>query len=267
MHLGIDAEFVSLQQEEIEIKPDRSRSTLRPSRLALARVSVLRHQSPDQASTAAETTFDGHDEFNHYEDGLVALKFTPFVDDYIRISEPVVDYLTAYSGIFPGDLTPGTSPYEASGRLISLKLAYKKIWLLLNMGCIFVGHGLSKDFRTINIHIPKAQVIDTVDLFFNKRSQRKLSLRFLSWYLLGERVQVEGSGKGHDSIEDARMAMKLWFKWRELESRGKMQKTIDEIYKKGRETGFRVPSTLSPPQPGALLLSGRATPSSDFEGS
>ena len=265
MHVGIDAEFVALQREEIEIKADGSRITLRPSRLALARVSVLR-DSDTKLIDVSDMSLSDKQNSRQTESSFATSELSAFVDDYIRISEPIVDYLTTYSGISPGDLTPGTSPYEASGRLISLKVAYKKIWLLLNLGCIFVGHGLSKDFRTINIHIPKSQVVDTVDLYFSKRTQRKLSLRFLSWYLLGERVQLEGSRQGHDSVEDAQMAMKLWIKWKQLEAEGKTKKTIDEIYKRGRETAFRVPSALSPPKPNALLLSGRATPSSDFGG-
>lgn len=47
-------------------------------RLALARVSVLRGQGP-QAGTA-------------------------FIDDYVMSVEPVVDYLTRWSGIKPGQL-------------------------------------------------------------------------------------------------------------------------------------------------------------------
>ena len=49
------------------------------------------------------------------------------------------------------------------------------------------------------------QVIDTVFLFHFKR-QRKLSLRFLAAYLLGEDIQRHS----HDSIEDACTAIKLY---------------------------------------------------------
>ena len=49
------------------------------------------------------------------------------------------------------------------------------------------------------------QVVDTVELFHFKR-QRKLSLRFLSAYLLQSRIQ-QGT---HDSIEDARAALALF---------------------------------------------------------
>lgn len=40
--IGIDSEFVSLVKEEIEVHSDGTRSTVRPSRLGLARVSCVR---------------------------------------------------------------------------------------------------------------------------------------------------------------------------------------------------------------------------------
>lgn len=65
------------------------------------------------------------------------------MDDYILSSEPVVDYLSEYSGISAADLDP-----VASNRpLVTLKTAYKKLRILVDHGCIFVGHGLKKDFR------------------------------------------------------------------------------------------------------------------------
>ena len=47
-----------------------------------------------------------------------------------------------------------------------LVLAYSKLRFLVDRGVKFVGHGLSKDFRVINLAIPAAQVIDTVDIFY-----------------------------------------------------------------------------------------------------
>jgi PAB-dependent poly(A)-specific ribonuclease subunit 2 len=222
--IGIDAEFVSLQREEIEMKPDGKRETIRPARLGLARVSVLR------------------------ESGL------PFIDDYIAITEPVVDYLTAFSGIKPGDLDRNTSPHV----LVPLKVAYKKLWLLLNLGVVFVGHGLLKDFRTINIHVPKSQVVDTVDLFYLPARQRKISLRFLASLLLGEEIQTET----HDSIEDARTALRLYDRWCELERDwgGEVEQMLEWIYKTGYEMDWKPGGKTIKAGEGALTPRGRATP-------
>jgi PAB-dependent poly(A)-specific ribonuclease subunit 2 len=230
--VGIDAEFVNLQREEIEIKADGTRETIRPSRLGLARVSVLR--------------------------GKGAEADLPFMDDYIAITEPIVDYLTQHSGISPGDLDRQTSSHI----LVSLKVAYKKLWLLLNLGCVFVGHGLIKDFRTINIHVPKTQVIDTVELFYIKSRQRKLSLRFLAWLLLKEDIQTDM----HDSIEDARTALKLWRKYEEYKEEGILEEKLDWIYRKGAESRFKVPGKSGPGNdemlgvPVGVMTPGRSTP-------
>lgn len=67
--VAIDAEFVALQQEEMEFRSDGTKSILRPSHMSLARVSVLRENE------------------------------VPFIDDYILTSETVADYLTEFSGI------------------------------------------------------------------------------------------------------------------------------------------------------------------------
>jgi hypothetical protein len=54
---------------------------------------------------------------------------------------------------------------------------------------VFVGHGLKQDFRMLNLSAPPTQVRDTVELWRLPR-HRKLSLRFLAAYVLGETIQV-----------------------------------------------------------------------------
>ncbi|CAB4393897.1 unnamed protein product [Rhizophagus irregularis] len=203
--VAIDAEFVALSQEETEIRSDGTKSVIRPSRLSLARVSVLR--------------------------GEGAKEGFPFIDDYIAASEPVVDYLTEYSGIKAGDLDPGSSKHT----LVPLKIAYKKLRLLLDLGCVLVGHGLKKDFRIINILVPPEQVIDTVDIFHIKNRQRKISLRFLAWYLLNQNIQTDT----HDSIEDAHTALLIYKKYLQFKSEGKFEKVLEDIYSEGHKHNWK----------------------------
>jgi PAB-dependent poly(A)-specific ribonuclease subunit 2 len=186
---------------------DGERETIRPIVYALARVSVVRGQGEDEG--------------------------VPFIDDYIAIREPIVDYLTSYSGITQEDLDPRISKHS----LLPLKMVYKKLWVLLNLGCKFLGHGLKQDFRVINIHIPRVQIIDTIDLFFLKSRLRKLSLAFLAWYLLKEDIQLET----HDSIEDSRTALKLYRKYLEFQDAGILETMLQDIYRAGRDVNFKPP--------------------------
>ncbi|ELU44832.1 cell division control protein 45 [Rhizoctonia solani AG-1 IA] len=150
--------------------------------------------------------------------------------------------------IFEANLAGDLDPYSSEHALVPLKTAYKKLRLLIDLGCIFIGHGLSKDFRiisewsnmsvplsvytngTTDIAVPKEQVIDTVDIYFLKERQRRIGLRFLSWYLLRQTIQIDT----HNSIEDARAALLLYNLYVQLETEGQFEDTLDEIYREGR---------------------------------
>lgn len=115
---------------------------------------------------------------------------------------------------------------------------------MVDLGCIFIGHGLSKDFRTISkpprqthtdkqdIYVPPAQVLDTVLIYSNPARQRKLSLRFLSWFLLKKDIQTST----HDSIEDARYALLLYKLYQTFETEGRFEDVMEDIFIEGRKT-------------------------------
>lgn len=73
--------------------------------------------------------------------------------------------------------------------------------------------------------------MDTVDLFFIRERQRRLSLRFVSWFILGEDIQQDV----HDSIEDAHSALMLYKAFHRFEKEGVLEKKLEELYRAGKE--------------------------------
>lgn len=206
--VAIDAEFVSLRPEVVEVRYTGVRNLIRPTMLSLARISALRgDDGPDYG--------------------------VPFIDDYIVHTKPIYDYLTTFSGIETGDL----DPVRSTKTLVTLQTAYRRLWLLLNMGCVFVGHGLKSDFRCINLQVPRAQIRDTIDFYYLPDFRRKLSLKFLAYIVLHEAVQTDN----HDSIEDANTALLLYKKYMELRASGEFEYTLRRIYSEGQQLRFRVP--------------------------
>ena len=167
--VAIDSEFVSLSATGVVSELDGTHTTITPSNLSVARVSCVFGQG---ASVGR-----------------------PLIDDYIFTPEPVVDYLTRFSGVTPRDLDPMTT----NKRLVPFKDVYLKLRYLVDRGCILVGHGLANDFGVIGIHVPRDQYIDTVELFHKPRN-RWISLRFLTSLFIATNIQEDV----HCSLEDAK---------------------------------------------------------------
>lgn len=199
---AIDAEFVAYSAPEKMILSDPE-DWSRTSRLGLGRVSLVRGSGPSSG--------------------------VPCIDDYIRSVEPVYDHLTRYSGLLPGDLD-----IEHSKRhLTTLRKAYLKLRHLVDVGCIFVGHGLKKDFKMLNLVVPPDQTIDTMDLYYSGRG-RRLSLKFLSSFFLQDSIQ----GDTHDSIEDATAALKLYRMYERMVKQGSFSELLQRAYDWGTMAGW-----------------------------
>ena len=208
MLVAIDAEFVAVTREVSRPGRHGKAVVVKPARLALARVSCVRGEGP--------------------------MAGVPFIDSYVQPAEPVVDYLTRFSGLEAHDFMDGIGHH-----IETMKPVYLKLRQLIDAGVVFVGHGLKTDFEMINVVVPPSQIVDTVNLFYLEGS-RRISLRFLAWHLLGEQMANRMQDK-HDSIEDARVALQLYKLYVELKKSGKVEETINRLYDVGRDTNWALP--------------------------
>lgn len=214
MRVSLDAEYVTLHEAKTEKKENGTSEVVRPLKSGVARVSICRAEGVDEGE--------------------------PFIDDFVLPSaaEPIVDFVTQYSGITAEDLDRKSS----TKNLVPLKLAYKRIWTLSNLGCHFIGHGLRNDFRKININVPTKQAFDTQTLLY-RENQRFLSLKYLAWECLSVLIQQGEGSTGHSSVEDAAIANLLFRKWEEYEDAGVLEARLQEIYDEGGALGWKPPAS------------------------
>lgn len=153
--IAFDGEFVSVSLEKSIINAAGERIVSEEVRQVLARISLLdmghgpRDTEGADAATASPGSADGPGAtaFNKNMMRIIA-------DDYILPVEPVLDYVTRFSGITEEDLNPITSKHS----ILSQRAAYLKLRYFIDAKCVFVGHGLQKDFETANIFVPPEQV-------------------------------------------------------------------------------------------------------------
>uniref|UniRef100_A0A1I7U3B4 USP domain-containing protein n=1 Tax=Caenorhabditis tropicalis TaxID=1561998 RepID=A0A1I7U3B4_9PELO len=144
-------------------------------------------------------------------------------DDYVQLDDDVevVDYLTKFSGIVAADLSSTSSDKY----LTTHKRLLLRMHVMIQRGVIFVGHALHNDFSVLNVHVTEPQIIDTVVLL-RLETQRMLSLQFLVKEILGEIIQ----SAEHDSVVDARYALKLYRRYMQINDQGTLGSEMRRIY-------------------------------------
>lgn len=131
---------------------------------------------------------------------IVNFKGDVVYDAYVKPQNPIIDYLTKYSGITEKLL---------DGVETTLKDVQQKFLQLASRDDILIGHSLESDLTKLKIRHPN--IVDTSICYQHVRGlPYKPGLKWLTKRYLNRDIQMgEQTGDGHSSVEDARACLDL----------------------------------------------------------
>jgi RNA exonuclease 1 len=130
---------------------------------------------------------------------LVGWDGSVILDELVKPDNPIIDYLTPYSGITEKMLEPVKT---------TLSDIQKRLLETITPTTIIIGHSLNSDLTALKLTHPF--VIDTSVIYPHPRGPPlKSSLKFLTQKFVGREIQKQHGSTGHDSVEDARAVLDL----------------------------------------------------------
>ncbi|XP_054849505.1 RNA exonuclease 5 [Eublepharis macularius] len=118
------------------------------------------------------------------------------MDELVKPSLPIRNYLTRYSGITKKLLCSVTT---------TLADVQAQLKSLLPPDAVLVGHSLNFDLHALEVIHPS--VIDT-SLLYTRKGGKRFRLKFLAEAILGKEIQCKDQ-EGHNPTEDATCALEL----------------------------------------------------------
>ncbi|KAG0198979.1 hypothetical protein BGX28_007647 [Mortierella sp. GBA30] len=179
----LDANVLELQQGWIET-PKLPKTTLTPPPKIMIAMDCEMCRTAAGSELTRVTLID-------YNGGTV-------LDELVMPENPILDYLTQYSGMTAARLQGVTT------RLADIQ---KKLMEIINYNTILVGHSLENDMKVLKLAHPF--IIDTSVLYHHTRGPPyRPGLKWLAQKWLSRQIQANAE-RGHDSAEDALACMDL----------------------------------------------------------